>query len=108
MGFDPGLHALMRADLEAQPVGERRMFGGIAFMLRGHMVCGLHSGGAMYRVGKASEPAARAIPGTHAMDFTGRPMTGMVGADDELMADDARRGQLTAMALAHALSLPPK
>ena len=108
MAYDAGLFELMRTDLAGQPVVERKMFGGIAFLLHGHMVCGLHKGGAMYRVGKANDAAARAIPGTGPMEFTGRPMTGMLSVDDGLMADDARRATLTAMALAHAASLPPK
>jgi hypothetical protein len=108
MAYDSGLYALMQADLAGQPVVERKMFGGIAFLLNGHMVCGLHKGGAMYRVGKINDAAARAIPGTGPMEFTGRPMTGMLAADDDLMADDSRRSQLTALALSHAASLPPK
>jgi len=109
MAYDAGLAEVMRDDLAGQEgMVEKKMFGGLAFMLRGNMLCGVHGGGAMYRVGKARMEAARAMPGTGPMQFTGRPMGGMVAADDGLMADPARRGALLALALENCLSLPPK
>lgn len=109
MAYDEGLAEMMREDLGVREgLSEKKMFGGLCFLLNGHMVCGVHSGGAMYRVGKASEDEARALPGTGPMMFTGRAMGGMVDADEEAIADDDVRGQLTALSLAHAASLPPK
>lgn len=109
MAYDEGLAEIMRGDLAQAPgIAERKMFGGLAFMLNGNMVSGVHSGGAMYRVGRDREAEARQVPGTGPMAFTGRPMAGFVAADADLMADDARRARLTALALAHAGSLPPK
>jgi hypothetical protein len=108
MAWDEGLAQLMRDDLAGAPVTEKKMFGGLAFLLHGHMVCGIHKGGAMFRVGKPNEAAARAIPGVGPVLFTGRPMTGMVHAADETVADDALRGQLMALALGFARGLPPK
>ena len=109
MAYDEGLAEIMRTDLALEPgMTERRMFGGLCFQRDGHMVCGVHRGGAMFRVGKEREAEARGIDGTGPMTFTGRPMGGMVEADEALLADDARRGRLLALALAHARSLPPK
>lgn len=108
MAWDEGLAHLLRDDLAGHPVTETKMFGGIAFMLQGHMVCGIHKGGAMFRVGKPNEAAALAIPGANAMLMSGRPMTGMVACSDEAAADDTRRGRLMALALGFVQSLPPK
>lgn len=109
MAYDEGLAELMREDLGPLPgLSEKRMFGGLCFLLDGHMVCGVHSGGAMYRVGKAAEAEALGIEGAGPMMFTGRPMGGMVDIEAEAMGDDARRARWTALALAHARSLPPK
>ena len=108
MAYDEGLAHLLRDDLEGREVTEMKMFGGIAFMLLGNMVCGIHKGGAMFRVGKASNAAALAIPGTSPMIFTGKPMAGFVACDDDCAADDARRGALMALALAFVHTLPPK
>lgn len=109
MAYDDGLAALMRDDLVGEDgITEKTMFGGVAFLLHGNMVCGVHSGGAMFRVGKPDEGAARAVDGAGPMMFSGRPMGGMIDVTDEAMADDSRRGTWLAMALAHARSLPPK
>ena len=109
MAYDEGLASLMREALENEPgYSEKKMFGGLCFLLHGHMVAGVHKGGGMFRVGKAAEPQARAIDGAGPMDFTGRPMGGMVNATDDLMVDDARRTVLLGLALTHAKSLPPK
>lgn len=109
MAYDEGLAALMRDDLAGEDgIAEKKMFGGVAFLLNGHMVCGVHSGGAMFRVGKPNEAAARAIDGAGPMLFSGRQMGGMIDVTDEAMADDTRRGTWLAMALDHARSLPPK
>lgn len=109
MAYDEGVATLMREDLDGvSGLAEKKMFGGIAFLLDGNMVCGVHKDGGMYRVGKDREAAARAIDGTGPMLFTGRPMGGMVDADADLLADDDRRRALLALALDHARSLPPK
>ncbi len=108
MAWDEGLAQLIRDDLAGEPVTERKMFGGLAFLLGGHMVGGIHKGGAMFRVGKPNEAAALAIPGATPMTFTGRAMAGMVDFSDEATADDARRGQVLALALAFVKGLPPK
>ena len=57
---------------------ERRMFGGLAFMVGGHMCCGIVGKEMMVRVGPASHADALAAPHARVMDFTGRPSRGMV------------------------------
>lgn len=108
MAYDSGMAQILREDLRDEPVTERRMFGGLAFLRHGHMVCGLHKGGTMFRVGKPNEAAAPAIEGAHTLMFTGRPMTGMVGLSDEAAADDRRRAALMTLALGYVKTLPPK
>jgi len=117
MAYDEGLAQLMRDDLaHLDGVTEKKMFGGIAFMTGGNMICGVHKDGAMFRVGKDREAEAHSLDGVGKMLFTGRPMGGMVDAAPEAMvdaapeamADDSTRGHLMALALAHAKSLPPK
>lgn len=109
MAYDQGLAALLRDDLDGRPgISEREMFGGLAFMLFGNMLCGVTSQGAMFQVGKDRQAEAMEIPGTGPMEFTGKPMGGMVSASDEAMADEEARGTLLALALAHAEDLPAK
>ena len=49
MAYDPGLAQTLRDALADHPINEQKMFGGLAFLLNGHMVCGVHKGGAMVR-----------------------------------------------------------
>lgn len=109
MAIDEGIAQMMRDDLAGEAgIEEKKMFGGLAFMRHGNMVCGTYRDRGMFRVGKAREAEARAVPGTREMDFNGRPMGGMVEASPEALADDTRRGRLLALALDHARSLPAK
>jgi hypothetical protein len=109
MAYDEGHAELMRSDLaEVAGISERKMFGGLCFMLNGHMVCGVHKGGGMARVGKAAEAAALEIDGIEPLSFTGRKMGGMVDVSEDLLGDDERRARIVAMSLGYAQSLPPK
>lgn len=89
MAYDEVLAARIRRVVGARPdVTERRMFGGLAFMMNGNMFCGVVGGELMARVGPQGHDASLARPGARPMDFTGRPMKGMVfvgpsGIDDE-------------------------
>jgi uncharacterized protein YdhG (YjbR/CyaY superfamily)/TfoX/Sxy family transcriptional regulator of competence genes len=59
-------------------VVEKRMFGGLCFMVNGQMCCGLTKTDFMVRVGKDAYEDALAQPHARPMDFTGRPLAGMV------------------------------
>ncbi|NJS38860.1 MAG: TfoX/Sxy family protein [Rhodobacteraceae bacterium] len=108
MAFDPGLAQLLRDDLAGEPFTERKMFGGLSFLVRGNMVCGLHKGGTMYRVGKANYATALALPGVRPMVMGDRPMAAVVELSLEDSADDARRGPVLALARATVQALPAK
>ena len=109
MAYDEGLAELIRSDLEDEPgVTEKKMFGGLCFLKDGNMVCGVHRGGGMARVGKAREAEALGMPGIAPLSFTGRKMGGMVDVSEEVLADDTRRAGIVALALEYARSLPPK
>ena len=90
-------------------ISERKMFGGVCFMLNGNMLCGpTKSGDLMVRVGKELEAEARARPHTREMDFTGRPMKGFIYvAEDGLQNDDDIR-QWIAFATRFVGALPAK
>jgi hypothetical protein len=108
MPWNEDLAALMRADLSAEGVTEQKMFGGLAFLRGGHMVCGIHKGGAMFRVGKPNEAAALAVAGASPMTMNGRPMPGMIDLADEAVRDGARRRKVMEIALGFVRALPPK
>ncbi len=108
MAYDEDLADRVRTVLPAgEAMTERQMFGGLAFMLSGHMFCGVVKDTLMLRLGP--EGAARALgqPHVRPMDFTGRPMKGMVFVDPEGLNGDALR-QWVDDAAGYARGLPAK
>ncbi|MCP5073806.1 MAG: TfoX/Sxy family protein [Rhodobacteraceae bacterium] len=109
MAYDDGLAQLLRDELaDVAGVSEKRMFGGLCFLLNGNMLCGVHKGGGMFRVGKDLEAAALQIDGTGPMTFTGRKMGGMVDVSDELLADETRMRKVMELAHQFVGALPAK
>ena len=109
MAYDEGLAQLMRdALVDVEGISEKKMFGGIAFMLNGNMLCGVHTSSGMARVGKDNYETALAMEGVGPMAFTGRPMGGMVDAEDEVWDDDDRREALLALCFEFVRGLPAK
>lgn len=107
--MDAGLLELMRDDLSGLELEERKMFGGIAFMLAGNMVSGVHGDHGTYRVGKSRQADALALADVEPFRVGDRgPMGGMVMAGSEAMANEATRARLMSLALENARSLPPK
>lgn len=108
MPYSEAMADAMRADLGVEPgLSEKKMFGGLCFLLYGNMVCGIMKDGAMYRPGKPREAEALKA-GAAPLSFTGRPMGGMVELDLGTFDDDALRAKLTELSLSNAASLPPK
>ena len=79
MAYDEKLAERIRGLLKDDGrVDEKKMFGGLAFMHHGHMFCGVTADDLMVRVGAEAYEGALARPHARPMDFTGRPMRGMV------------------------------
>lgn len=114
MAHDPGHETLLREDLgaalgpRADGLIEKRMFGGICFMLAGNMLCGVHGHGLMYRVGKDRAEAALRLPGARPMTFTARPMGGMIELYEDDLDREATRAGLLALAVEFVDTLAPK
>jgi TfoX/Sxy family transcriptional regulator of competence genes len=109
MAYDEKLAERIRNVL-APRVGlsERKMFGGLAFMLNGNMCCGLTADALMVRVGPDRFEEALAEPHARPMDFTGRPMKGMVYVDPAAYASDEGLAAWVKRGVDFAASLPPK
>jgi hypothetical protein len=109
MAYDEGLAQTFRDALaDRSGVSERKMFGGLCFMLNGNMLCGTYRDGGMYRVGKGNEAAALALPHVRPMTMTGRPMPGLVDASRPAIEDPALRDRLLRLALDFVENLPAK
>ncbi len=109
MGYDAGLAQRLREAFAGRDdVTERAMFGSIAFMLRGNMLCAIIGERLMVRVGASQYARALALPHASEMDFTGRPMTGLVCVAPAGFDSDADLREWLAMGERFVASLPAK
>jgi TfoX/Sxy family transcriptional regulator of competence genes len=93
--------ALVRAR-PAEPVDERKMFGGLALMVGGSMACGVLGDELVIRVAEADAAAALRRAHARPMDFTGRPMRGFLYVAPAGFASDEDLDGWVALALAGA------
>lgn len=109
MAYDEATAARVRQALAAvDGVVEKRMFGGLVFMVNGNMCCGVDQGNLMLRVGPAQYAAALEEPYAGVMDFTGRPMRGFVIVQPAGFATAAALGEWVGKAVAFVQTLPAK
>ena len=109
MAYSQSLAARVRHALRDQGrVLEKRMFGGVAFLLRGNLCVALLDQSLIVRVGPAAYETALAEPHIREFDFTGRPMRGWVVADPEAIDLDADLHRWIERAVAFAQTLPAK
>ncbi len=110
MAYDEDLANRVREQLaDESGITEKKMFGGLAFLLHGNMSVGLSSGGdLMVRVGAEATDAALSRPHTRLFDMTGRPMKGWILVAPEGVKTKRELGAWVQRGLGYARSLPPK
>lgn len=108
MSYDERLAARVRAILsDRDDVVEKKMFGGLCFMVGGAMCCGLTKSDFMVRVGPAQYDDALAQRHARPMDFTGRPLKGMVYVAPEGLRTRASLERWVARGLAFVTTAAP-
>ncbi len=109
MAYNEALVDRVRRSLTgSEGVDERKMFGGLCFMLHGNMILGVAKDDLMARVGPDGHDAALAQPGARPMDFTGRPMRGFVYVGPMGYETDQALADWVARAFAFVGTLPCK
>jgi hypothetical protein len=109
MAYDEKLAERVRAALGEPPgLVEKKMFGGIGYMVMGNMACGVNQDDLIVRVGSEAYEEALAEPHTEEFDMTGRPMRGWVVVLPEGVSSDREMAAWVQRGLAFALTLPPK
>lgn len=109
MAYDEQLAQRIRDEIGPAPgLAEKKMFGGLAFLLNGNMaVAASGQGGLMVRCDPAESAALRA-EGAEPMEMRGRAMTGWLRVSDEAVSDDEVLGRWVGVGLTYAGTLPPK
>jgi TfoX/Sxy family transcriptional regulator of competence genes len=109
MAYSEQLAERIRDALDGRPgVVERKMFGGVAWMLDGNMACGVIGEDLLVRLAREDADAARSEDGVGPMEFTGRPMRGFVLVDGGMLDEDDELGRWVDAGADFALSLPSK
>ena len=109
MAYDKKLADRIRKALSKQPkLTEREMFGGIGFMLRGNMACGVIADEMMVRIAKEETDSAIKEPGARIFDFSGRPSPGWILVHQSVLTKPAEIRGWVKRGVEYALSLPAK
>lgn len=109
MAYDTAFATRVRRLLMNDPaMVEKKMFGGLGFMLQGNMACGIHGQDLVVRLSPTEAVAALDRPGARIFDITGRPMKGWLLVAGDACADDEVLQAWVAQSVAFARSLPPK
>jgi hypothetical protein len=108
MSYDEQLARRVRRCLaDRTDVVEKKMFGGLCFMVGGAMCCGLTKTDFMVRVGHEGYDDALAQPHARPMDFTGRPLKGMVYVGPQGIRTDAALARWLRRSLAFLFGSAP-
>ena len=109
MAFDEGLAQRIRETLGDRPdVVEKKMFGGLAFMVRGNMSVGVTKHDLMVRTGPDKYQEALNLPHAREMDFTGKALKGFVYVGPEGCSDDEDLRRWVDLSMEFARSLPAR
>ena len=109
MAYDEGAAQRLRAALGPLPgLAEKKMFGGISYLLRGNLACGVIGEELIVRVGPAQHAAALAQPGARVFDFSGKPMAGWVTVAPTGYASEEDLARWAKLGVEYASSLPTK
>jgi TfoX/Sxy family transcriptional regulator of competence genes len=109
LAYDERLAARIRNLVADRPgMVEKKMFGGIAFILDGNMACGVTGDDLMVRIGPDAFAQAILAPGARPFDMTGRPMKGWLVVAGEAVGGEPALRDWVSQGVAYAASLPPK
>ena len=90
MAFDEKLADRVRRQVgKRDGLSEKKMFGGLAFLLHGNMSCGIHRNELIVRIDPAAADSALSEPGARVFDITGRPMKGWLLVNATELRDEA-------------------
>ncbi len=109
MAYDKGLAQRVREILEEEPgFDEKKMFGGICFLLFGNMACGIIKDDLIVRVGAERYLEMMKLPHTRPFDLTGKTLSGWVMVVSRALDSDEDLNDWVQRAVSFVRTLPPK
>ena len=109
MAYDEALATRVRSIVASTDgVVEKKMFGGLAFLVNGNMSVGVHGSELIVRIDPDETEAALEEPGTRIFDITGRPMKGWLLVGSQSLDRKSALSSWVKRGLGYARSLPGK
>lgn len=109
MPYNQDLAQRIRNELIQIPgLQEKKMFGGVGFLIQGNMACGVHGEDLIVRVGPQHSQAALSQPHTRPFDMTGKPMSGWIVVAPEGFESENNLRDWIWQGVGFAKSLPVK
>jgi TfoX/Sxy family transcriptional regulator of competence genes len=98
----------IQSELNGIPFVEKKMFGGVGFLLNGNMACGVNKDNLIVRVDPVKHSAFLKKPHAKPFDLTGRPMKGWLMVEADGVKTDRQLSAWVKEGVEFALTLPPK
>jgi TfoX/Sxy family transcriptional regulator of competence genes len=108
MPYNEKLAERIRVELDKIRFGEKKMFGGVGFLVNGNMACGVHKENMIVRVDPDKHAGLLKKPHTRVFDITGRPMKGWLVVDADGCKTAKQLSVWVKEGVDFALTLPPK
>jgi len=108
MAYNEKLTERIRAQFGEIPFVEKKMFGGVGFLVQGNMACGVHKDNMIVRVGADNHEKLLKKKHTHVFDITGRPMRGWLMVEPDGYKTAKQLSTWVKEGIEFALTLPPK
>ena len=108
MPYDAGLAERLNELLDGTEVVPVKMFGGLGYLLNGHMCVGIYREFLIVRIGKEAAARIEGEPHVLPMDITGRPMKGWARIAPQGMVEDEDLARYCNLALDFVETLPPR
>ena len=108
MAYNLKLAERIRSELKGIPVVEKKMFGGVGFLLNGNMACGVNKDDFIVHVDPEKHTSLLKKPHVRPFDMSGRPMKGWLVVDADGLKTDKQLSTWIKEGVEFALTLPPK
>ena len=108
MAYNEKLAERIRSELNGIPVVEKKMFGGVGFVIHGNMACGVHKENMIVRVDPEKHEKFLKKPHARIFDITGRPMKGWLTVEADGLKMDRQLSAWVKEGVGFALTLPAK
>ena len=108
MAYNEKLAERIRSELDGMPFVEKKMFGGVGFLLNGNMACGVHKENMIVRVDPEKHERLLKKPYIRVFDITGRPMKGWLMVEPDGCKTTRQMRTWVKEGVEFALTLPSK